>query len=142
VLIPMLELLVGVTPARPMLRDKAPVELEEEVEDRDANENGRGNDELHRIAPPGADRGAPEPDGGGWLDGAIVAPAPGAVKRSVGDLWHLRLVTSITSLMRRTTALMARQYARLSSPGSLVRQFSAAPRLSVLLVAYLAMQPG
>jgi hypothetical protein len=48
--IPTLELLVGVTPARPMVRVEAPVELEEEVEDRDGNDNGRGNDEFHRIA--------------------------------------------------------------------------------------------
>jgi hypothetical protein len=36
---------------------------------------------------------APEPNGCGWLDGAIVALPPAIV----GDLQHIRLVTSITS---------------------------------------------
>jgi len=50
--IPLVELLVGVTPARPMLRVEAPVELEKQVKDRDANENDRENEEgFHRIAP-------------------------------------------------------------------------------------------
>jgi hypothetical protein len=45
------------------------------------------NDEDDRVA--GIHRStllAPEPDGDGWLAGAIVALRPGAVKRSLGDL--------------------------------------------------------
>jgi hypothetical protein len=50
--IPLVEFLVGVTPARPMVRVEAPVELKEQVEDRDANDNGRGDEEkFYRIAP-------------------------------------------------------------------------------------------
>jgi hypothetical protein len=49
--IPITELPVGGTWPRLMVRGEAPVEHEQQVEDRYANENARENNEVHRIAP-------------------------------------------------------------------------------------------
>jgi hypothetical protein len=78
-----------------MLRDKAPIELEEEVEDRDANEDGRGNEELHRIAllAPIVALRAGWRWMARWRHRGTDARCGKAIRR---DLWHLRLVTLIT----------------------------------------------